>query len=520
MPNLVHLLLLVLFVMLGEGVHASIAHAEYNAPARKLTARARPSADESVTSIFGVHDSGVVGKTDGNTALGRATGSTLIRVAVSWDQFEPTNRTPEKYLWYMDDYFKRLLDAGFRPVVMILNNPKWAANTNCGPIDTTDPNIVGEYSQFMNALAGHYSGVKLWSLYNEPDNSTYPRDNTGGCFGDLTTGDLNENGVLDYQEYVIMLGIARDAIRAANPDAQIALGGVGYDDFETRACPPIYPGACPPAGHFDYYWLNKVFEYIQNNPRPNGEPYADFLFFHYYDIYGPYWEHWVPGKNDHGVVAKAAVLRGLMAQYGLSFPLMVTETGEDSQDSWIGTGGQSKCVVINMVRGAAADVKGIFWWAFRDMPDIRWYYGLVDYDLNPKPSYLALENLNRQLDGYQFDKYVKPFKKIGVEAYRFVKGEQERLVMWSSRTEPDGKAPCAYPRTPRKLTLGPGVRKVQLVNLLGKATLIRDNKAGDLNKQRGEITFRVFGSPMYVTASPPAPEGWRPHITRRSHPAP
>lgn len=449
-------------------------------------------ADGPITpEFFSMDDGGVTSTSPDLTSLARATGAQNLRMALYWKLLEPANTTPAGYNWtYPDSFFARAFNADLTPLVYIAENPAWAANTPCGPIDTKNANLRAEFGQFMGALAARYPQIKRWGLYNEADGSSVTKQ-TGGCFGDDNTGDLNNNNVPDYAEYAEMLGISRDAVHQANPDAQVYMA-VAFDDFDLKTCPPGYK--CLPASHFDYHFLPNLFNYMAKHPRANGQPYADALTFTYYDIYGPYWERQPSGAGLYGIQAKAAAIQKRMKDAGVSFPLFVTETGDDSQAGWIGTEGQSRCLTISFVRGAAVSLQTMVWWTFVDNPGKGWYYGLIDTSKNLKPSYNAFQTLFGALNGWT---YVKRWTRTkSVEGYLFTDGVNKKWVVWSTLAQPDGKSPCAYPRATAHMNFK--AKRLRVTDLYGSVKTVRDNHAGDMNPRAGRIRIPLTGAPQYV----------------------
>lgn len=451
-------------------------------------------------TYFGIDDGGYVSQNSQNLTLATTMGAGSVRLSLYWRGIEPTNTTPDKYNWsYSDPPLQRMKDAGITPMIFITENPSWAATTSCGPIDTTKPAMLAEWAQFMGALAGRYPEVKIWTLYNEADHSRGISQNTGGCFGEDVTEDVNHNGVPDYAEYAEMGAAARTAVHEANPNGSVAFA-VAFDDFDKITCPPGYPGSCPPASHFNYQFLPKLFGYIAAHPRPNGEPYADYLAYTYYDIYGSYWERQrlVPDMRKwRGIQAKAAAIRQRMTDAGISIPLFVTETGEDSGPTWIGQRGQSECVVRNMVRGLGADLRMVTWWTFLDYPTKGWYYGVLDGSYNPKPSYQAYQTMVQNLRGATF---VSMKDAKFTEAYTFDKDGKTLVVAWSAAAQSNGKAACAYPRNLIRLTFK--ASRLGVSDMYGNSMVIVDNDENDINGRVGKIRLIVDGSPRYFTLDP------------------
>jgi len=151
------------------------------------------------------------------------------RWRVSWAAVEPTNTLPENYRWSSyDDSILNATRAGLHLIVYIYGNPDWAATVANGRIDKVG---IGEFTQFVGALVERYDGdgwedapgspiVDYWEFYNEPDGaSELVSDFGGGYWGPF--GD----------EYAQMLCAVYPVIKAANPRAQVLLGGIAYERF-------------------------------------------------------------------------------------------------------------------------------------------------------------------------------------------------------------------------------------------------------------------------------------------------
>ncbi len=455
---------------------------------------AAPAAPANAPLGYGLDSGGTVIYNPTALSRARSSGARWMRLAVYWSSVEPTDLAPSQYHWSGPDKdLGPLINGGLTPVVYVSSNPGWASALRCGPINTENSGLVADFGEFMRALADRYRQVPVWILYNEADNA---RTNIGtdGCFGAENSNDANKNGVPDTGDYAVMLATARDAVRQINPNVKVAIS-VAFDNFHNKPCPPGYPGGCPGESNFDYNFLPNLFAYI--NAHPRAEPYADYIAFNYYDVYGPYWESRVAAKY-HGIQAKAQFIRQLMQQGGVNFGLFVTETGESSDPDWVGLDGQSQCVVTQMVRGSGAGLDGVSWWSLVDVPG--WgYYGILDVNLNPKPSYTAYQVLVSKLEGYRFAKNIST---KNVEAYQFVDGTKKRIVAWSAVVETPSNARCADLRVPKPLTVKK-VKKISVTDLYNKTTtLIKDNKKGDSDKRSKIIKFKVSSAPVYVDLNP------------------
>ena len=417
-------------------------------------------------------------------ALAQQAGVSWMRRSIAWNLVEP--RQGEYDFSAIDSYLNGIIDAGFAPIVYLSNNPSWIANTPCGPIDTNDPAIMAEFTDFVSAVAARYPQVRLWSLYNEPDNAAYVLNkySSGGCFGDHITNDINSNGVNDRADYARMLAAARQAVHRANPNAQLALGALAYDNFDTTA-PAWY---WSDKGTFNFNFLPELLTYMRANPLPSGEAYFDVFMFNYYDGYAPLWERVAAGK---GIQAKAKYLQTQMSAYAMSWPLLVGETGADSESN--SADGQARCMEMTMVRGAASGLRGVVWWTFRDEPLNSWYFGVVSEDYAPKPSYTAFQTLTRELSGFRYVSTLTGTTDFSeIEAYEFNVAGKKKIVLWSIRRMGDGSTfACANARWGRIATFGPNVTQVRLVHMDGTQTGIPDGGARDKDTRTGYIGIQV-----------------------------
>lgn len=429
-------------------------------------------------SRLGVSDGSLTKLVNSQPAMDlfRATGGSYNRTSLSWAEIEPTNRAPQDYNWSSADaYLNPLLANGIQPFVLILTNPGWASNTSCGPIYNN-----ADMAEFVGALAARFPAVRYWALYNEVDSMTYSRGiHSGGCFGEP---DLDANGVPDYADYAEMMRAVWKEVHAVNPNAQLAIGQLSYDNFTIETRPPWYPGGCC----FNYHFLDNLFGYMADHPLPNGEKYADVLGFNDYLYYND--DVWQKRYSEIGVGAKAAAIREVMARHGQNFPLAITEMSGGSTDvpNGISLELQARQVAQMMVQGYFYDIKTLIWWTYDDFPDScvvhtncsAWKFGLLDQNLAPKPSYYTFQVVERQLRGLE---PVKARNGKKVVQFTLKKGAIEKHVLYAKNESGKTKTFQA--------------KRLLVTDMYGNSTLYT-------HKGNQKIKLHLTPDPVYVEINP------------------
>ncbi|MCC7162360.1 MAG: hypothetical protein IT331_07695 [Anaerolineae bacterium] len=428
-------------------------------------------AAQAPVNYFGASTYGEIMYNETARALATLAGVQVVRTSVTWGDIEKTRGS---FDWDATDHMiNTLTEHNFEPLTLILDNPGWASNTLCGPV-----NDLEGFETFVRELFTRYPRVHYWALYNEPDNAKGAENSSGGCFGG---DDLNGNGVPDYQDYAAQLRVAWRALHQVNPQGRLLVGALAYDNFDQASAPPGYPGGGS-GGSFNYHFIEQLLDYVRANPLPGGARYFDDVSFNFYAIYGPYWERQVGGV---GVSAKANKLRQLLSDYGVSAGLVVSETGANSQSR--GDDQQSEFAVKTFTRGLASGIMHMVWWTFQDFPDSNsapsntWKFGLIDQAANPKPSYSAYQTMVNQLNGAAF---LQPLQVDGGEGYVFTRDGAGKAVVWSSSENP--------------VTLAFSARTLQVVSMYGEIKAITDGSPKDTDPSAGRIGLAVNQFPVYV----------------------
>ncbi len=294
-----------------------------------------------------------------------------VRTYLYWSDIEPVRKDPPKYHWEKyDELFKRLMEMGFTPIVIIAGNPPWISTYPGGPFDKGD---VKDYLRFVEALVERYDGdgkndapasprILYWEIYNEPDLTSlefasYP---AWGFWGK------------EPAKYADLLRAVYPVVKRASPDAQVVFGGIALDNWT--------------------YFNSQFFDEVL---KAGAGASFDIMSFHYYYPFHSVWDRYGPD-----ILGKTNYIRNRLAAYRLRKEIFCTEVGiwshENSSSEF-----QASYLAKLFVRGMAADLKSMVWFVLvdRDTKGTDSTRGLFDTKLNKKPSYDALSHVISYMKG-------------------------------------------------------------------------------------------------------------------------
>ncbi len=324
-------------------------------------------------------------------------GASWIRVNVPWNQIEPNNVSPSSYNWTVAD--NNLAAArhdlgGSNIVATIEQNPTWAAGNADGVIY---PDKLDDFAEFVGVLVERFDGdgiddapgspvVLYWEFYNEPD-----RDSRWG-----------NNGA----SYANMLATVYPAVKAANPNAQVVLGGLAYDWFKDNGGPFIR-------------------SFMSDILAAGGGNYFDIGNIHYYPVFAPNWTT----DSSLGLSEKVNNFRSVLISYGFDKPVILTESGWHDNDV-VGVPStpelQSKYVVQIFTESMATDIDVMIWWMLYDIGNFYPYNnGLVtnaaSLPIQEKLSYGVFQNVVTELQTSHFVRTlsVNETKNSDLDVYLF-----------------------------------------------------------------------------------------------------
>ena len=417
-----------------------------------------------VPTVFGVQMYGNLTTPSAGLTHTQAARVYWVRWPISWSAIEPVDRIPERYNFsFYDASILAATRAGLQLIVTIWGNPAWAATYTNGPIDKVD---IGEFTEFVGTVVERYDGdgyedapgspvVDYWEFYNEPDGGNRLRAE----YGDSYWGHFGA-------EYARMLCAVYPVIKAANPRARVALGGLAYDWFEDQG------------GPFVRNFLDDVL-------RNGGGNCFDLMNFHYYppftgwNVYGP------------GLSGKANYLYSKLAQYGYHKPMICTEAGWHSNNyaQFPSTPEiQARYVVKLFTQSIASRLRFMIRWTWIDPGSGYGDNGLLTQELQRKPAFYAYRTAAGILGRASFRRALSTGElgHSAMEGYLMATSDGRDLyVLWSND---DGSRTVALPLSQARVT-----------SLYGSASLVNDGSDGITD---GRIRLVVGPDPVYVETAP------------------
>lgn len=287
-------------------------------------------------------------------------GFKFVRMDFLW---ATTERQKGGYDWSEYDAFTTELEQhGLRPYYIFdYGNPLYEENvTSTNPVthkvDTVTaspqhPESVAAFAHWAATAAKHFQGRRVvWEIWNEPNISFWrPKPDVG--------------------QYTTMALAVAKAVRAANPQACI----VG-----------------PTTSGFDWKFLEAVF-------KSGLLDYLDGVSVHPYRRSAP-----------ETTAVDYARLRELIDRYapaGRTISIVSGEWGYATVPKWVSQDKQADYIVRQQLSNLFNGVPLSIWYDWKnDGTDTNYSehnFGTVGYDLTPKPSYLAIQTMTRELSGYR-----------------------------------------------------------------------------------------------------------------------
>ncbi|PDW02260.1 cellulase family glycosylhydrolase [Candidatus Viridilinea mediisalina] len=344
---------------------------------------------------------------------------------IRWDEVEAERGQRDwTTLQRVEQELAAISAQGGTTMLVVRGAPAWAQavpGKRCGPIR---PEYLADFAAFMAELVTRYSqppyNVIYWELGNEPDapHNLLNGNEPFGCWGDLDQP--FNNGAA----YAAMLEAVYPAIKAANPEAQVVLGGLLLDCDPARPQPDGSPCI---AGQF-----------LEGVLRAGGGAHFDLLGYHAYTYWSPERRDWnmlVPKWEARGgvLLGKRDFVVETLARYGYQKPLIMNEGGLLcwQADPSCGPRGffedQANHAIRLYTRIAASDVIGAVWYTLNGP---GWNEGgMLDANQQPRPAFVATRFLAHQLRGAH---YHATLSTDSVEGYAFATPERQIMIYWSN----------------------------------------------------------------------------------------
>jgi hypothetical protein len=293
----------------------------------------------------------------------RQLGATSIRMEIDWSI---TETAPGTYDWTVaDQVFDAADGLGLTPLVIITKTPDWA-RTDGEPTNRYAPTDPATYGDFAAEAVEHFrdrgnAGAHLWEIWNEPNYAEYLAVPT------------------DYAKFAAMLRCSYSAIKSADPQSTVVLGGLLRGGSDTSG---------------DYVLDTTFLQGVYDN---DGGGSFDVLGYHPY-FYGADPADPTGDSRSQGWNRIPAVHDVMVANGDEDKPIWVTEVGEPTGDSdRSATEDEQARHLESSVRRAHEYpyVQGFWWYTARDSgtdpQNSESNYGLLRNDGSPKPALFAFQ---------------------------------------------------------------------------------------------------------------------------------
>ncbi|MCF7885022.1 MAG: cellulase family glycosylhydrolase [Candidatus Marinimicrobia bacterium] len=310
----------------------------------------------------------------GDMELLKDTGVDLLRISFGWDAIEADK---DNYDWlFWDEYVNTAVDEyGITLIPYICYTPRWNSRGDSLMFWNDPPLDFDEFGEFMFDLVTRYKDkIKTWELWNEPDLDIY-----------WDTGDI--------AAFAEFTKIGAEAVRRADPEAKVVLGGLAY-----------HP------------------EFLEELFKDHGlSPYIDIVNIH------NYYETWSE-RPVEDIVKNINGMHEIIEKYGNDQSLWMAEVGYSTfrQGTYVSSSYSAyydyehtpEYQAVDLVKRIALalsteKLSALTWYEIKDLPkseevigdnNNNRFLGIVYPDYKPKPTKQAL-TFFRQL-------FSQPYKNI------------------------------------------------------------------------------------------------------------
>jgi hypothetical protein len=296
-----------------------------------------------------------------------------VRGFVPWSSFEPgRGRFNEPQLSALETGLAAL-PKGTKLILDVVNTPQWESGSSNPQMPPRDP---ADYGRFVGALARRFAGrVAAWEIWNEEDDSLW-----------WASGP-------DPAAYAALLKTAYPAIKTADPEATVVLGGLTGNNYE---------------------YLSQLYAHGAKGSFDAVGVHTDSIC----DVVSPY-EILRNGRTDQRINRWAFLgyrtVHETMLANGDNSPIWMTELGWSTSTqvcnsgAWAGqkaagVSPQKQATFLAQAYHCLAQdsyVQVGIWFGLQDTQPFdspRSSYGLLGSNLAPKPSYGALADYSHNGD--------------------------------------------------------------------------------------------------------------------------
>jgi hypothetical protein len=297
-----------------------------------------------------------------------AAGFKFVRMDFGWASIE---REKGRYDWSAYEELLANLDKrGIRALFILdYSNPLYEEKiTSKNPITGGTHETIASpqhlesvkaFATWAAAAARHFKGRKvLWEIWNEPNIHFWSPEP-------------------DVKQYVTLVKVTTAAVREADPEATIF--GAATSTFDWK-----FLEACGDAGLLESWDAVSV------------HPYRDY------------------GQSPETASADYEKLRKLIEQHAPAGkarpPILSGEWGYSSHAKGVSQETQAAFAARQQLVNLFCEVPVSIWYDWKndgtDAAEGEHNFGTVDYNLQPKPAYIALKTLTRELSGYRIESRV------------------------------------------------------------------------------------------------------------------
>ncbi len=361
-------------------------------------------------------------------ALMREAGVEWAREEISWERVQLERGGAYRWdgdhagMYNYDAAISLQREGGIQVLGLLAYNPAWFKSKN-----PTLDEWIEDWGDYVYNVVARYGRdrkqIRHWEVWNEANLRRFGY----------------EHGLYTIDEFVRILKVARAAIKAADPEATVVLGGL-YDIWGPIPTPEDYDS----------------LDYLRMLHAAGGWHTFDILALHPYRP-GPPEAVLHRRGPDMSFTDELQTLDLLMAEFG-SKPVWLTEIGWSSFSGVFGvTEADQAAYLQRMYVQALAhpSIEKVFWYDLRDdtSADVaydqpifdrfeeQFHYGLLrrNFPLHitdvalRKPAYLAYRALTDVLDGMQLETTVASGDHPdmpGIYWYRFTDGARRTDIIW------------------------------------------------------------------------------------------